>query len=88
LEDELHPIGLTPYGTYLAASEEIDRDLEHFLTSQHTSWGEVRFASEKLGQIEKFLKGYTKEGFAPTDAVLRELWVLLFSHHHLFLEAA
>lgn len=89
--EEAGEFGLTPFGTYLRFSKEILNYIERG-PAKETVFGfdQVRFDGDDAGmkQVGSFLKQFPS---LPKDhwneVELRELWILLFSYSHLFLES-
>jgi len=89
LEDELHPFGLTPFGTYLNKSKEISEFFESYLEAPEVSFAEFRLPNERSAfhQVHQFLKSVGIQRLPEeSEATVRQLWILLFSYDKLFLE--
>lgn len=90
LEDTTHPFGLTPYGTYMAKENEITPALPAYLKATEISFSELKLRNETKAfhDVHQWINrmGIRK---LPNDseAVLRQLWILLFSYDRLFLES-
>lgn len=89
LEDDLHPFGLTPFGTYRKKSKEINDYLQDYLNSEEISFSEFYLPkeTEAFDTLRGFLKS-AKISQLPDDSAsaLRQLWILLFSYERLFLD--
>lgn len=89
LEDDLHPFGLTPYGTYLWDPEKVEAGLKTYRTETRRDFSEVSLENERteLESLHQELKKYPFPTREWTLAQQRELWVLLKSYRQLFLRA-
>ncbi len=89
LEDEVHPFGLTPFGTQQAKPELVAKGLEVLAEEQSSlPISEFRLQDEagKFEEVKGFLNNHTSlptKSFTETE--FRELWLLLFSYPHLLL---
>lgn len=87
MEDDVHRFGLTPFGTYEAFPEEVDRVASRFPSLRVGTFNDLHLQDEcqKFGQIHQFLKESGFQSPAEEDA-MRELWFLLFSYKDLFVK--
>lgn len=88
LETEEQPWGLTPWGTYQACQEEIQNWLKNREKATFLQFSEVKLKgdSAKIEEVRGLLQRVKGLSVPADSGVLRELWVLLLSHSHLFLE--
>lgn len=89
LEDSLHPFGLTPYGTYFHQPDEIQAYSASYLKAEESSFFDFQLKNESVAfnQVKRFLKdNHIMKLADESQAVLRQLWILLFSYDRLFLE--
>ncbi len=90
--EESGQFGQTPFGTYMLFSKEI-LDAVTRGSDQETvaDFDSVRYAGEDEGikEVLSFLKQFPNLPKTKwNDAALRELWILLFSTEHLFLDSS
>jgi len=86
LEDDLHQLGLTPYGTYRFAPSQIATITEAYRSAPISAFASLRLASDegKLQRVRDFLRAQNiLKTETRSDETLRELWVLLFSTNQL-----
>ncbi|MEK7286464.1 MAG: methyltransferase domain-containing protein [Nitrospirota bacterium] len=87
MEDQSE-FGLTPLGTYVHFSKEILSYLQERNKERVDSFEGVRFEEEKRSDVSSFLKSFSGLPKVKwTEGQMRELWVLLFSYRHLFLNS-
>ena len=89
LEDD-GGFGLTPFATYKKFESDITTHLRSRSTAKAASFSEVRYTQERDGlrELDSFLARFPdlpRREFSAAE--LRELWILLGSHRHLFLDA-
>jgi hypothetical protein len=80
--------GLTPFGTYLCFPNEM-KDFMKKRRETVSDFSQVRYQGEDAGldSVRSFLKQFPLPKKEWSDAVLRELWILLLSYRSLFLNA-
>ena len=93
LEDRRHRFGLTPFGTYLEFKQEMEFCIPYYASEVSRgaclSYEDLRLKKDKecREEVLQFLKAIEFPFQVDlTPAVLRQLWILIYSFEKLFLE--
>ena len=88
LENHHIPFGLTPFGTYLRHTPDIDNYLDRYLEAKEISFSDLALPKEadSFAQVNHFLRSHGIRKIPDhSESSLRQLWVLLFSFDRLFI---
>ncbi len=86
--EETGTFGLTPLGTYLPFSKEILHYMEKRDRENVNNFEEAHFKEERLADVKTFLRPFPSiPKHRLREGQMRELWILLFSYPHLFLDS-